>query len=102
MPVRAKTPARARAAARPVTTVAKARTLARARAAARPMAPSHPRSNPAKATIRYEGWETSPGPLFFKKRAETAMPGNRFNALTDYGIGIALRAPHYDHILSRK
>src|SRR5258706_16144190 len=46
MPVKAKTPARARAAARPVTTVAKARTLARARAAARPMAPSHPRSNP--------------------------------------------------------
>ena len=30
------------------------------------------------------------------------MPGNRFNAFTDYGIGIGLRAPHYDHILSRK
>jgi len=30
------------------------------------------------------------------------MPGNRFNNFTDYGIGIGLRAPHYDHILSRK
>jgi len=30
------------------------------------------------------------------------MPGNRFNGFTDYGIGIGLRAPHYDHILSRK
>jgi len=29
------------------------------------------------------------------------MPGNRFNGFTDYGIGIGLRAPHYDHILSR-
>jgi uncharacterized protein (UPF0276 family) len=30
------------------------------------------------------------------------MPGNRFNGFTEYGIGIGLRAPHYDHILSRK
>jgi uncharacterized protein len=30
------------------------------------------------------------------------MPGNRFNNFTDYGIGIGLRALHYDHILSRK
>ena len=30
------------------------------------------------------------------------MPGNHFNGFTDYGIGIGLRAPHYDHILSRK
>ena len=30
------------------------------------------------------------------------MPGNRFNGFTDYGIGIGLRAPHYEHILSRK
>lgn len=30
------------------------------------------------------------------------MPANRFNNFTDYGIGIGLRAPHYDHILSRK
>src|ERR1700740_2096075 len=30
------------------------------------------------------------------------MPGNRFNRFTNYGIGIGLRAPHYDHILSRK
>ncbi|MBA3848395.1 MAG: hypothetical protein C0502_00170 [Opitutus sp.] len=30
------------------------------------------------------------------------MPANRFNGYTDYGIGIGLRVPHYDHILSRK
>ncbi len=30
------------------------------------------------------------------------MPANRFNGYTDYGIGIGLRIPHYDHILSRK
>jgi Protein of unknown function (DUF692) len=30
------------------------------------------------------------------------MPGNRFNGFTNYGIGIGLRAPHYEHILSRK
>jgi uncharacterized protein (UPF0276 family) len=27
------------------------------------------------------------------------MPANRFNAFTEYGIGIGLRIPHYGHIL---
>ena len=30
------------------------------------------------------------------------MPANRFNNFTDYGIGIGLRVPHYQHILGRK
>jgi uncharacterized protein (UPF0276 family) len=30
------------------------------------------------------------------------MPANPFNGFTDYGIGIGLRVPHYDHILSQK
>jgi len=30
------------------------------------------------------------------------MPANRFNGFTDYGIGIGLRVPHYQHILTRK
>lgn len=30
------------------------------------------------------------------------MPANKFNGFTDYGIGIGLRIPHYEHILSRK
>jgi hypothetical protein len=30
------------------------------------------------------------------------MPANRFNNFTDYGIGIGIRAPPYDHILTRK
>ena len=30
------------------------------------------------------------------------MPANEFNGFTDYGIGIGLRATHYDHILTRK
>lgn len=30
------------------------------------------------------------------------MPANRFNGYTDYGVGVGLRIPHYDHILSQK
>jgi uncharacterized protein len=30
------------------------------------------------------------------------MPANRFNAFTDYRVGIGLRVPHYRHILERK
>jgi uncharacterized protein (UPF0276 family) len=30
------------------------------------------------------------------------MPANRFNGFTDYGIGIGLRIPHYQHILTKK
>ncbi|MEA3213326.1 MAG: uncharacterized protein QOE70_6383 [Chthoniobacter sp.] len=30
------------------------------------------------------------------------MPASRFNAFTDYGIGIGLRVPHYQHILDKK
>jgi uncharacterized protein len=30
------------------------------------------------------------------------MPANQFNNFTEYGIGIGLRVPHYDHILTRK
>jgi len=40
--------------------------------------------------------------LFPLERTESHMPANRFNNFTNYGIGIGLRAPHYDHILTRK
>jgi hypothetical protein len=30
------------------------------------------------------------------------MPANRFNAFTNYGVGIGLRIPHYRHILERR
>ena len=30
------------------------------------------------------------------------MPANRFNAFTEYGIGIGLRIPHYQHIFEQK
>jgi len=30
------------------------------------------------------------------------MPSNRFNAHTNYGIGIGLRTPHYQHIFNKK
>ena len=30
------------------------------------------------------------------------MPANRFNGFTEYGVGIGLRIPHYDHILSKR
>jgi uncharacterized protein len=30
------------------------------------------------------------------------MPANRFNSFTEYGVGIGLRVPHYNHILEQK
>jgi len=30
------------------------------------------------------------------------MPANRFNGNTDYGVGIGLRVPHYQHIFNKK
>jgi uncharacterized protein (UPF0276 family) len=30
------------------------------------------------------------------------MPANRFNGNSDYGVGIGLRIPHYQHIFSKK
>jgi len=30
------------------------------------------------------------------------MPANRFNGFTDYGVGIGLRIPHYQHIFDKK
>jgi len=30
------------------------------------------------------------------------MPANRFNGFTEYGVGIGLRIPHYNHILGKK
>ena len=30
------------------------------------------------------------------------MAANRFNGFTNYGVGIGLRVPHYNHILERK
>ena len=30
------------------------------------------------------------------------MPANRFNGFTDYGVGIGLRVPHYQHILEQE
>src|ERR1700720_1294308 len=35
-------------------------------------------------------------------RTGVQMAANRFNGYTDYGVGIGLRVPHYDHILSEK
>ncbi len=43
---------------------------------------------------------TSIAPFFFFLNA--IMPANRFNGHTEYGIGIGLRVPHYQHILERK
>src|SRR5258708_28813346 len=30
------------------------------------------------------------------------MPANRFNGFSNYGVGIGLRVPHYDHIFAQK
>ncbi len=41
------------------------------------------------------------GPFVFTF-PENGMSANRFNGFTDYGVGIGLRVPHYQHILTRK
>jgi uncharacterized protein len=30
------------------------------------------------------------------------MPSNKFNGYTDYGVGIGLRIPHYQHIFEKR
>jgi hypothetical protein len=35
-------------------------------------------------------------------RTEVHMRANRFIGYNDYGVGVGLRVPHYDHILSKK
>src|SRR5712672_1010939 len=89
--------------------VAKARTLARARAAAQPTAArcrkkSHPLSqNLERMILACWGAGEYRWPSFMLASLEsTGMPANRFNGFTEYGIGIGLRAPHYNHILTRK
>jgi hypothetical protein len=37
--------------------------------------------------------------LFLRK---LLVPANPFNGFTDFGVGIGLRVPHYQHILSEK
>jgi uncharacterized protein len=38
-----------------------------------------------------------------KRRVDSQiMPANRFNGFTEYGVGIGLRVPHYNHILDKK
>src|SRR5579872_5967107 len=69
-----------------------ARTPARVRAPAPPTAlsPRQRTRNPTGACRR-----RAPAPPL------KHMPANRFNGFTDYGIGIGLRLPHYQHILTR-
>lgn len=42
-----------------------------------------------------------PSCLFFRIEL-FLMPANRFNGHTDYGVGIGLRIPHYEHIFEKK
>src|ERR1700745_4333353 len=39
---------------------------------------------------------------FALPRIGVDMHANRFNKYTEYSVGIGLRVPHYDHILSKK
>lgn len=43
-----------------------------------------------------------PEAIFASGILEKYMPSNRFNGHTNLGIGIGLRIPHYQHILSKK
>src|SRR5438874_12005927 len=42
------------------------------------------------------------GPLFWPSFFFAFMPANKFNGFSDYGVGIGLRIPHYQHIFERK
>src|SRR5215467_2565309 len=108
MLVKARTAARARAAARLATTAARAKTAARARVAALPTDPS-PRRSPALLLQPGMFCSATASPLALWRNRTTshsqgipAMPANRFNAFTNYGVGIGLRVPHYRHILEKK
>src|SRR6202045_4556650 len=95
-PVRARTTVRDRAAA---TRSMPARTPARGRVLAPPTDPCPRR--PSFHLRRGLGRLKPPTyPLIF--RIGVHMPANRFNGYTDYGVGIGLRVPHYDHIFSKK
>src|SRR5580704_8592997 len=87
---KARTPVKARAVARPGTMAAKARTPARARAVATPTSRA---SQPTQHVIQVGAAQAAPIHI---------MPANQFNGFTDYGIGIGLRVPHYQHILTRR
>jgi uncharacterized protein (UPF0276 family) len=48
--------------------------------------------------VRCKAWPFSLAVLL----GEFAVPANRFNGFTEYGVGIGLRIPHYRHILNKK
>jgi len=40
--------------------------------------------------------------IYSSRHRTPFMPANRFNGYTDYGVGIGLRIPHYQHIFEKK
>src|SRR6266851_2083408 len=94
-PARDRTIARARAAA---TRRTRARMPARVRALAPPTVPKVTLNPCRRLSSRMDLLHES----LVSPRIRVQMPANRFNGYTDYGVGIGLRVPHYDHILSRK
>src|SRR5580693_5625909 len=97
-PARVRTTAKAREAA---TKSMRARMPARGRAPALLTDLSRPRSNLNSCRRSNSGRISDTHPLA-GFRIGVHMPANRFNGYTDYGVGIGLRVPHYEHILSRK
>src|ERR1035438_7406394 len=107
-------------------TTARARTVARARADAPPTAPSplqwhnrqkgsaigrsppgpHAGNFPIRRSLSLSFTGQSPDlskpEVFINFKNGHPMPGNRFNAFQNHGVGIGLRIPHYAHIFSRK
>ena len=89
----------------------KGKNSAKAKAAVLPTAPSHTsrqvrpnkgRSDRAVALPFPSGLKGSHS-SFAKTKGLTLrnMPANRFNGFTEYGVGIGLRIPHYNHILRK-
>jgi uncharacterized protein (UPF0276 family) len=52
----------------------------------------------------WAGGQTAGPPLShqFEAPRKDSMPANRFNGNSDYGVGIGLRVPHYQHIFAKK
>jgi hypothetical protein len=95
--------AKARAAARAATTAVKERTAARARVAAPPTAPNLPNS----ITASSDGLKAAAGSSRKPPTARlllfmSVLCQPTASTFTEYGVGIGLRIPHYQHILSRK
>src|SRR5277367_1516251 len=102
MLARVKTPVRARADARPETTVAGARIPAEEREVAQRTDRSRQRRRGLCKLLRSSRAGTVKPALLAGADGSATLGATRFNNFTDCGVGIGLRAPHYCFVLREK